>query len=566
MQTRPSSPTMTVAALAGFVILASACSSPTGPGGGAPPATGDAGPVQPKVNRLVMALVAPQTEYNQPRLGGQPWAWQLNPMYEYLIGVDPENGKLIPHLATEWKLEPDGTSFRFQLRKGVQFHKGAGEFTAKDVVFTHEDFIKPDATHGEAAYWRELVKAVDVVNDYEVIMRLSRPDGDFLNAVAQQEGDMMAIQSKAFFGQHGEPAMQTEPNAGTGPYQFMERSQGSYIRYQRVPYQHWRVTPDFPEFEFRWVREASTRLAALLAGEVHVTSLPEDLLPQAEKPGFKTLNSRLPGLRTFFTFLCCFMKEFNDYTQGMYVPPEGPTPMMDVRVRKALNKAVNRDQLNKAFFGGKGEPMIVNHMHPSRPGWNPDWEKRFPEAYGYDPEAAKRILAEAGYGPSKPLNAGISLRPAAGVSGADDVSEALGTFWKNIGVNVAFDQTDPAQLTPLGRQRKFMNHASITGTAAAPLIGLVWNSTSGGRNSNFSGAQDVELEAVTKQLYETVDPPKQDPLFRKAGEVVFEKYLSIPLFWLRAQASVNQNIVADYVFPGTISGTWTHVEYIKAAR
>lgn len=555
--------TGTLAALAALLILAAGCSGPSQSGA---PAGGGSGPVQPKVNRLVMALVAPQTEYNAPRMGGQPTAWQLNPMYEYLIGVDAETGKLVPQLAADWKLEPDGTSFRFNLRKGVQFHKGAGEFSAKDVVFTHEDFVREDSTHGESRYVRELVKVVDVVNDYEVVMRLSRPDGDFLNAIAQQQGDIMPIRSKAFSAQYGEPAMQTEPTAGTGPYQFVERVQGSHIRYQRVPNQHWRATPDFPEFEFRWVREASTRLAGLLTGEIHVTSLPEDLLAQAEKQATKTVNSRLPGLRTFFSFYCCFVKEFNDHTQGMYMPPEGPTPMMDLRVRRALNKAVDRGQLNKAFFGGKGEPMIVNHMHPTRPGWNPDWEKRFPEAYGYDPEAARRILAEAGYGPGKPLNVSIIMRPAAGISGADDISEAVGAFWKNIGATVSFEQHDPAQLTPMQRQRRFTNHAGITGTAAAPLIGLVWNSTSGGRNSNFSGAQDVELEATTKQLYETLDLEKQAPLFRRAGEVVFDKYISLPLFWLRAQASVSQNIVADYMFPGTISGTWTHVEYIKAAR
>ena len=133
-------------------------------------------------------------------------------------------------------------------------------------------------------------------------------------------------------------------------------------------------------------------------------------------------------------------------------------------------------------------------------------------------------------------------------------------------VRVGLCQPDPGQLTALGRQRRWTNHIGITGTGAAPLIGLVWNSTSGGRNNNFSGAQDPDLEGVVKQLYDTVELEKQDPLFRKAGDIVFDKYLSLPLFWLRAQATVNPRIVDDYVFPGTISGTWTHVENIKAAK
>jgi len=558
--------TQASALLSALALFGAGCAAPApGPAAAPSASAGPAAPAQPKVNRVVMAQVPPQLEYNAPRMGSQPTAWELGPMYEYLIGVDNKTGKLVPALAESWKLE-NGNQFRFALRKGVQFQKNFGEFTAKDVLFTHQDFIRTDSEHGEAKYWRDTVSKVDVVNDYEVVMTLSRPDGDFLNAVAQQEGDMMAIQSKAAYDKNGEPTMAKEPTAGTAPYQFKERSQGAYIRYERVSFKHWRVTPDFPEFEFRWVKEASTRLAGLLTGEIHVTALPEDLLGQAEKQGQKTVASQQPGLRVFFGFLCCFLNDFTDQTKGMYVGPEGPTPMQDVRVRKALNKAVDRTALNKAFFGGKGEVMIANHMLPSRPGWNPDYEKRWPEAYGFDQNAAKAILAEAGYGPNKPLSVGVVLRAAAGIAGSDDISEAVATQWRNIGVNVTFDQPDAAQLTPLGRQRHWTNHVGITGTGAAPLIGMVWNSTSGGRNSNFSGAQNPDLEAVVKQIYDTVELEKQDPLFRKAGDVIYDKYLSLPLFWLRAQAVVNPKFVDDYVFPGTISGTWTHVEYLKAAK
>ena len=85
---------------------------------------------------------------------------------------------------------------------------------------------------------------------------------------------------------------------------------------------------------------------------------------------------------------------------------------MDVRVRKALDKAINRDEMNKAFFAGKGEPMIVDHFHPSRAGWDPSWEQRFPEEYGYDPAKARALLAEAGYGPGKPLTTNILFNPS----------------------------------------------------------------------------------------------------------------------------------------------------------
>jgi len=76
----------------------------------------------------------------------------------------------------------------------------------------------------------------------------------------------------------------------------------------------------------------------------------------------------------------------------------------------------------------------------------------------------------------------------------------------------------------------------------------------------------IELEMVVRQIYDTVDTKKQEELFRTAGELVFEQYLSIPLFWLPSEALVNPKFVEDYLFPGSISGTWSHIYNIKAAR
>src|SRR5437867_1526113 len=115
----------------GVVVMALACGAPSGQ-----PSQGGAGDgaVQPKVNRVVLAVPAPvEAESNQPRNIGQTSMWQIAPMYEYLIAMDNETGKYVPGLATEWKVEENGTALRFKLRQGVQFHNGFGEFTAKDV-------------------------------------------------------------------------------------------------------------------------------------------------------------------------------------------------------------------------------------------------------------------------------------------------------------------------------------------------------------------------------------------------------------------------------------------------
>ena len=84
-------------------------------------------------------------------------------------------------------------------------------------------------------------------------------------------------------------------------------------------------------------------------------------------------------------------------------------------LQQALNKAINRDELNKAMFNGKGQTMVLNHFHQNREGWNPEWERQFPQMYGYDPAAARKLLADAG---QSNLKTSIMLGTAAGVPNA----------------------------------------------------------------------------------------------------------------------------------------------------
>src|SRR5205823_5107787 len=95
----------------------------------------------------------PMLESNEMRHLVGPTSWQLRPMYESLIGIDPTNGKLVPQLATEWAIEPDQQSIRFKLRKGIPFHGSFGEFTAKDVPVAWKENIREDSLTLTRPYW-----------------------------------------------------------------------------------------------------------------------------------------------------------------------------------------------------------------------------------------------------------------------------------------------------------------------------------------------------------------------------------------------------------------------------
>jgi len=546
-----------------MLILATACTSTAVP----PPASNgsgaDQGPVTPKVNRVVLATAPPATESNDNRMIGQIDIVQLRPQNEFLIGFDAETGKFPPELATEWKLEPDGKSFRFKLRQGVQFHRGFGEFTAKDLVFTHDNLTLPDSTQVEAPYWKRVVKKIDIINDYEVVYNLD-PDANFLHGISRAEGGM-EVRSKESFGKIGHPSFQSDTLAGTGPYQYKERKQGEYLRFERFDGYWNKGKPEFPEFEFRYIREASTRLAGLLAGEIHLTPLPQDLLKNAESGGMKVAKGRVAGPRIALRPYGPEIKNIDDLN-GPRVHAD--SPLGNVTVRKALQKAVNLEELNKSIFSGKGEIMYHDVLHPTRVGWDPKFEREYRSEYGYDPEAARRLLTEAGYSATKPLETNILLIELAQFPGTADVQEAVANYWRAIGVKVNLIQMDPVQRTASTRALRFDNHWGIDGTSSDVHIYLQtrWGPSFPTGTIVGHGGRDAEVTRQFLALRSELDEKKQDQLYRQIGEEGWRKHMMLNLLWLPAEVAYNPKIVADYVFPGAISGTWTHVENIKAAR
>ena len=543
-----SAPLLTLLALS-----AAACATPAPPA--AAPAPSDAGPVQPKVNRLVLALDPQSTDTNSAITG----SLGLRPMYERLLDMGIDNGQFSPWLAESWGVEPDGLGYRFKLRKGGQFHANLGEFKAADVVATYKAIAASDGTGTTITYVKTNLRETQVVNDYEIVMQMRRPDSQFLEYVSAQTQGAEMVNAKQVE-KDGQPTGKAPALAGTGPYEFVAHEFDQFVRFKRVDYKHWRITPDFPEMELRWVKEPSTRMASLVTGEAQLAVLPEDQLNDAVKRGMKSIKGRVPAFRAILNFHCCLAKSALDPTSG-YVNPT--TPLADIRIRKALNKAINRDELNKALFGGKGEIIYNNPYYPGRPGWNPDWQKRYQEAYGYDLPAAKALVAEAGYGPSHPLKLNLVIQPARGLASAADVVEAAGTYWKALGAEVKLiTVASNAELRAPGTD----DHIVLWATSASMWAGTANYGTALIESNRIWGLGLPDADLVLQQIATTLDEKKLDDLWRKMGDIYFEKYKFIPLHYLPVEIAADPKIVADYPFPGSISSNWTHLEYIKAAR
>ena len=504
----------------------------------------------PSVDRLVMALQL-ETEANDPRYTTSiPSSIGIRPMYDNLIEIDATTGNMVPGLAESWSLEPDGASWRFQLREGVKFHKDWGTMTASDVLWSFQNRTADDATNSGAQTQKRLIGSIDVVNDFEIVISLTQTDPSFMtNNITGWE-----VVSKAHFDAVGSaPSLGDEAIAATGPYQFLERSQGQFIRYSRVPYDHWRVNPDFPEFEFRIISEESTRLAAILTGEAHMAEIAQDLHDQGLSVGMEVVGSQVAGQRILAALQCCYLVD------DAYVHPD--SPLLNPLVRKALNKAINRDELNEAFFGNKGATMYHAHVYPTQPWFNQGWIDRYPEEYGFDPAASRALLAEAGYNADNPLETIITL--SSRFAGSEDVALSILSFWRGVGVEAKALTIDSTKQRNLRRNREFDNNTYVTNTSSNIFTAMnAYHSGNGAR----IGFEYPETSAIFATVQQTMDEAQLLDLFQRWGNLVYDLHMDIPLFLQRAEIMVNPGVVADYVFPGTISGNWTHVEYIKSAR
>ncbi len=541
--------------LATMVLLAATGCAATQP---LPPsAAPDAGPVQPKVSRLIVATVPPAAETNEVRNVNQRDQYQAASAYERLFANNPQTGKRENQLVSAWNLEPDGLTYRFKLRQDVRFQFDRGMLTSKDVVLSFREHMRADSLRGSSPNLRASIKAVAPVGDQEFLLQLSRPAAELLYAAGQAD-----IISADDFAAKGAATLQS-PAAGTGAYFIKERQQGSYVRFERVPYQHWRIRPDFPELEVRFIKEPSTRLAALLAGEIHTTDIPDDMHKQAlVKGNFKVISSLASAQRVWVEFYGPVYKDPKNPAAGL---THTDSPMANPLIRRALSKAIDRDKLNQSFLLGKGAPMWLSHYASELPGWNADWQKRFPDEYGYDPAKAKALVTEAGYGPGNPATISMLVIDVEGLASGKDMAEAVGAYWKAIGIDMKLEDMPTQRYNDLNKAGKLDSHARIR-TSGSDQYNVMSNLNDGFREGRTAGISILDGDKAFDLAKNTLDEKKQDEYLRQAGSVWYDQHHGAALFWLPQEVVANTTIIAGYPFPGNVTGSWTHLEYIKAAK
>jgi ABC-type transport system substrate-binding protein len=504
-----------------------------------------------KVQRLIFGS-AGFTEGNRFWTIVRPEHLQFDPFLETLLDIDPKTGEFVPRLAEKWQASPDLKEWTFWLRKGVQFHNGWGEFTAKDVVHSHSFMLRQDATATFVGIWR-LVEEIKVIDDYQVVFRLKRPVS-MMPYLVSRCCDLRIV-SKAQWDKEGLEGFDKQP-AGTGSYRYIDRKLGYSISYERVD-KHWAgEKPDFKELEIRLAPEATTRLAMLLGGEAHVVDLPRELQQEAIGRGMKLVSSAQP------------VDWISIYFGGMYFLPGDPkfdpkVPWTNKKVRQAMNMAVNRRELVETVFAGKATPVYVSAWLPISEGWNQEWVTQFDQLYGYNPAKARELLKEAGYTPGT-VKVKIVAFTDPGESEGPVVAEALGVYFQEVGIDATIETLDTVKIRDMGRSKSM--HCCIVPNIVTWRPSEEWIRNTHSGYANGHAFEDEFIQKNYDALTQSVDPGERQRIARAIGDHLYEEFATIPLFWLYNEVAVNPKVVAEWTYPGLGGGRSTHYHLLKATK
>lgn len=325
-------------------------------------------------------------------------------LWDGLIMPEKKFGELGPGLATSWDVSAGGKDYTFHLRKGVKFHDGA-PFTAKDVKFSIETY----KTGTGAADVQKFVKSVEIVDDHTAIVHLTDPWPEFMAMVGTSTAWLGWAVPKDYVDKVGKDGYGKHP-IGTGPYKFVKRIIGDRHTYEANE-DYWGKVSEFKTLNIRIIPEAATIVAMMKTGQGDVAAIPFALVDDVKKgAGIKVIANS-----TINTTWLMFM--------GQY---EKGNPMADIRVRKALNYAIDKKTFVKELFYGYATPS-GGIMNPNQIGYSAKWNDKI---YSYDPEKAKKLLAEAGYAK------GLDLGKLHYWTSAKEESEALAGYFAAVGVKV----------------------------------------------------------------------------------------------------------------------------------
>jgi peptide/nickel transport system substrate-binding protein len=473
----------------------------------------------PAAAQVLRIGVSIETNSIDPMLSTtSPNAMLARHFFDELVLQD-ERQRLKPGLALSWR--PVGpTVWEFRLRSGVKFHDGSA-FSAEDVAFSLRRAPTVSAAAAFAVYTRAITE-VEIVDPLTIRIHSAAPyplapyDLSVVPIISHRVGE--AVTTADF--NSGKAAI------GTGPFRFIRWIPGDRVEMARND-DYWGPKPAWRRVVSTPIPNETARVAALLAHDVDLidTVPPSALADLRERPEVRL--AQIPFNRLEFLHMDSFSEQ-PPFVAGLDGRPLAKNPFKDLRVRKAISKAIDRAALVNGINGGMGVPasqFLPDGVFGTSPNLKPE---------PYDPEGARQLLAEAGY----PDGFAVTLYAPNGRFLNDaKIAVAVGQMLSRIGI-AAKVETLPVSIFK-ARVAKYDFGIYIDGWwadtgeasgALRPIVATV-NPATGWGVANRGRYSNPALDTLLERAVTTIDDDTRNGLLQKASELAIRDVAVAPLYY-----------------------------------
>lgn len=395
------------------------------------------------------------------------------------------DGAVNPALAKTWDVSEDGKTYTFHLQHGVTFHDGT-TMDAEDVKFSLDRARAEDSANAQKALFKG-IEAVDVVDAHTVKVTLSEPNGNFPFNMAWGDAVIVAPESIETAATHP---------VGTGPFVFKDWIKGDRVDITRND-AYWGENAALAGATFKFIGDPNAAFAAMMAGDVQAFPnypAPETLAQFEANPRFAVIQGSTEGETILST---------NNKSGAL----------ADVRVRKAIAHAINRQEIIDGAMNGAGTP-IGTHFAPHHPDY-----VDFTGHSNFDPELSKTLLKEAG---QENLTLRLALPPA---PYARRGGEVIAAQLRNVGIQTEITNVEWAQWIETVFKGKDFDLTIVSHTEPND-INIYANPDYYFQYDNKAFQDLIAKRAVTS------DPAMRSELNKEAQKIIADDYVNGYLFQL----------------------------------
>ena len=438
-------------------------------------------------------------------------------IFDKLVQMDPDS-KIIPGLATSWKPIDDKT-WEFKLRKGAKFTNGT-EVTAEDVVFSIDRVPNVPNSPGPFSAYTKAIIAKEIIDPYTIRFKYAAPYPLAPNDLST----IYIVSKKVATGASTEDFNSGKAAIGSGRYKLVKYTSGDRIDLARND-NYWGDKSPWDNVTFKIIKNESARVAALLSGDVDAIEQPPtaDLTRIKGDPKF-TVTSKISHRVIYFNF--DHLARVSPFITDKTGKPMDKNPLLDVHVRRAISKAINRPAIAERVMEGQAIPsgqLVSEKLFGHVPGLKAD---------GYDPDGAKKLLAEAGY----PDGFNVTIHGPSGRYVNDEkIVQAVAQMLTRVGIVSKVETAPMAPYSGRASKQEFSFHmvgwGASTGEASSPLRSLLatFNRDKGLGAVNWGRYSNVKVDYILEQALQQVDDENRSGMLQNATKLAMEDLGIMPI-------------------------------------